>query len=135
MKTKNRIKRRQFSLLEIIIAISIVALIAAIAVPNLLGSAEEAKVNTAKTEINNIKSAIIQFKISEGKFPESLASLTKEGGSKKSYLKKPPVDPWKNPYTYEIAPDSHEGFEITSFGADGQSGGEGVNADIKLSEL
>ena len=135
MKTKNRIKRRQFSLLEIIIAISIVALIAAIAVPNLLGSAEEAKVNTAKTEINNIKSAIIQYKIKEGKFPESLASLTTAGGSKTSYLKNVPKDPWKNEYQYELAPESHEGFEITSFGADGNSGGEGVNADIKLSEL
>ena len=89
MKLKNKkMLRRRFSLLEIIIAISIVALIAAIAVPNLLGSAEKAKVDTAKTEINNIKSAVTQYKIDTGKFPNSLSDLTLEGGSKVSYLKK-----------------------------------------------
>ena len=136
MKLKNKkMLRRRFSLLEIIIAISIVALIAAIAVPNLLGSAEKAKVDTAKTEINNIKSAVTQYKIDTGKFPNSLSDLTLEGGSKVSYLKKVPVDPWQNQYIFQLAPGTHDQFEIISYGGDGVSGGEGTNADIKLSEL
>lgn len=121
MKVTGKMKKRQFSLLEIIIAISIVALIAAIAVPNLLQDANEASVNISKTEMGNIKGKIIRYRLKNGKFPETLADLNKSG----EILK----DPWGNEYQYEI---TSEGFEIMSFGNDGQSGGEGVNADIKL---
>jgi general secretion pathway protein G len=121
MKVTGRMKKRQFSLLEIIIAISIVALIAAIAVPNLLQDANEASVNISKTEMGNIKGKIIRYRLKNGKFPATLADLNKSGETLK--------DPWGNEYQYEV---TSEGFEIMSFGNDGQSGGEGVNADIKL---
>ncbi len=135
MKNLKPAKRRQFSLLEIIIAISIVALIAAIAVPNLLGQAEGAKVDACKTEISNLKNAVITFKTTRNKWPSSFEELTQGSPGNAPLLKSVPKDPWDNEYTFEVVPESFDGFEIVSFGADGQSGGEGFNADIKLSEI
>ena len=134
---KRKIKKRQFSLLEVIIAITIVALIAAIAAPNILGQAEKGKIAAAKTEMNNLKNTITQFKLDTGKFPTGLEDLvTNNGGYKnwKQYLEVVPQDPWGNAYVYEIRPDLFNKFEITCYGSDGQSGGEGDNADITLSK-
>ena len=137
MKLSKKIRRRNFSLLEIIIAITIVALIAAIAVPGLLGDAEEAKVKTATVEMNNLKGAITRYKLDTGKFPNSLDDLVSNNtGSKnwKQYIEVVPNDPWGNAYIYEVRPELFNKFDITSYGADGQSGGEGVNGDITLSK-
>ena len=137
MKTKRKIKKRQFSLLEIIIAITIVALIAAIAVPGLLGDAEAAKAKAAVVEINNLKGAITRYKLDTGKYPGSLEDLvSNSSGAKnwKQYIEIIPKDPWGNAYVYELRPELFNKFEITSYAADGQSGGEGENADITLSK-
>ena len=135
MKTKRKIKKRQFSLLEIIIAISIVALIVAIAAPSVLQQGEKAKVDACKTEIQSLKSTIMQYKIDTGKFPQSLEELATGSDGRKALLKKVPKDPWNNDYIFELNPEAFDGFEITSYGPDGQTGGEGINKDIKLTEL
>lgn len=137
MKLNKKMKRRNFSLLEIIIAITIVALIAAIAVPGLLDDAESAKVKTATVEMNNLKGAITRYKLDTGKYPASLDDLVSNNtGSKswKQYIEVVPKDPWGNDYVYEQRPELFNKFEIISYGADSQSGGEGVNADITLSK-
>ncbi|MCM8531619.1 MAG: type II secretion system major pseudopilin GspG [Lentisphaeraceae bacterium] len=136
-KLNKRIKRRNFSLLEVIIAISILALVAALAVPNFLGQAEEAKANAAKVEMNTLKQSVTNFKLDTGKFPTSLEDLVSNSqGLKnwKQYLEDVPKDPWGNDYRFESRPELFNKFEIISYGSDGQPGGEGTNADITLSK-
>jgi general secretion pathway protein G len=137
MKTKRKIKKHNFSLLEVVIAITIVALIAALAVPEVMGQAEEAKVQAAVVEMNTLKGVISKYKLDTGKYPNSLEDLvTNNSGSKKwkQYIEVVPKDPWDNAYIFEVRPELFNKFEITSYGADGQTGGEGVNADITLSK-
>ena len=136
MKNK-RIKKRQFSLLEVIIAITIVALVATIAVQNLTDSVDDANNKATTIQINAFKSAVSQFKLATGKFPNSLEDLVTNPGDSKSwrqFLEEIPEDPWGNEYMYSLAPETYNKFEIISYGADGQAGGEGFNADITLSK-
>ncbi|MCM8536674.1 MAG: type II secretion system major pseudopilin GspG [Lentisphaeraceae bacterium] len=138
MKKLNRkVRRNNFSLLEVIIAITIVALVAALAVPSFLDDAESAKVNAAKVEINTLKETITRFKLDTGKFPTSIEDLVSNSqGLKnwKQYLETVPNDPWGNAYKFESRPELFNKFEIISYGGDGQPGGEGTNADITLSK-
>ena len=136
MKNK-RIKKRQFSLLEVIIAITIVALVATIAVTNLTDSVDEANKKAAVIQINSFKSSVQQFKQMTGKFPNRLEDLVSSSGEFKNWrqlLEEIPADPWGNAYDYRVAPETYNKFEITSYGADGQPGGEGFNEDITLNK-
>ena len=136
MKNKT-IKKRQFSLLEVIIAITIVALVATIAVQNLSSSVDEANVKTTQIQMASFKSAITNFKLATGKFPNSLEDLVTNPGDSKNwrqFLEEIPKDPWGNDYMYSLAPETFNKFEIVSYGADGQAGGEEFNADITLSK-
>ena len=129
-------KKNYFSLIEIMIVISIIALVAAIAIPNLLGQSDEAKVSVAEIQIKSLGDTVTNYKMRTGRLPESLQDLVTDPGDAKKWkqlLEKLPQDPWNNAYQYEVAPDSFRGFEMISLGADGQAGGEGVNADITLS--
>lgn len=134
MKNK-QIKKRQFSLLEVIIAITIVALVATIAVRNLSGTMDDANEKLATTQIKNLEGLVITYKLATGRLPGSLQDLvTNEVGAKnwKKQLDKLPEDPWGNSYKFEIDDQSLNGFNIISYGADGQAGGEGINKDISL---
>ena len=135
-QNKKQVQRSKFSLLEVVIAITIVALIAAIAVPRLLGQADEAKAHTAKIQIQSFNGAISQHKIDTGKMPDSLEGLvtnTQNLKGWKPYLELIPLDPWNNSYVFELDSTKYNKCEIISYGADGQPGGEGVDADITLS--
>lgn len=135
MKNK-RIKKRHFSLLEVIIAITIVALVATIAVQNLSTSVDEANVRATEIQMASFKDAVTKFKLSTGKYPNSLQDLVTNPGNSKSwrqFLEEIPKDPWGNDYMYSLAPETFNKFEIVSYGADGQAGGEEFNADITLS--
>ena len=134
MKNK-RIKKRQFSLLEVIIAITIIALVATIAVRNLSSTMDDANQKLATTQIHEFKGLVVTYKLATGRLPNSLQDLvTNESGAKgwKQQLEKLPVDPWNNPYVYSLAPETLNGFDIVSYGADGQAGGEGINKDVSL---
>ena len=137
MKTKRKIKKHNFSLLEVVIAITIVALIAALAVPAVMDDAEEAKKQAAIVEMNTLKGVIIKYKLATGKFPSTLDDLvtnTTGAANWKQYLETVPKDPWKTSYHFELRPEIFNKFEIISYGADGQPGGEGINSDITLSK-
>lgn len=135
MKNK-RIKKRHFSLLEVIIAITIVALVATIAVESLTDSVDEANVRTAEIQMSSFKGAVTKYKLSTGKYPNSLEDLVTNPGDSTSWrqiLEEIPKDPWGNDYMFNLAPETFNKFEVISYGADGQAGGEGFNADITLS--
>ena len=135
MKNK-KIKKRQFSLLEVIIAITIVALVATIAVQQIGGSVVEANQKLATTQIAEFKNAIAKYQLNTGRLPGSLQDLVTNGSGAngwKQVLEIIPKDPWGNEYQFSLAPETFNKFEIICYGADGQPGGEGENLDITLS--
>ncbi len=131
-------KQSGFSLIELMVVIAIIAGLVAMVAPNIIGSAGEARVETAKAEMANISSALSMYKLNNFTYPSTSqgieALVSKPSGSPEpknykdgGYLPKLPTDPWGNAYLYL----SQQGkFEIISFGADGEEGGEEDSADI-----
>jgi len=134
--------RGGFTLIEIMVVIVILAMLAAIVGPKLMGRTDDAKVTDARVQIKNIETALKLYKLDTGSYPsteQGLAALVakptvgvipnsyKEGGYLES--KKMPKDPWGNDYLY-VSPGEHGDYDLFSYGADGAKGGEGKNADI-----
>jgi general secretion pathway protein G len=123
-----------FTLVELLLVLVILALIAGLVLPGIIGKAEGAKVRAAASQISRIAMSVESFYLDTGKTPDSLDELVDEPGDvagwngpyiKRSILK----DPWGREYQFR-SPGQHGDFDIYSLGADGQSGGEGKNADI-----
>ncbi|HOD51413.1 MAG TPA: type II secretion system major pseudopilin GspG [Candidatus Hydrogenedentes bacterium] len=138
MNSRKRTERRRqeagFTLVELMVVIVILGLLAALVAPRFLEVADEAHVNTAKAQISHFKTALTQYKLELKKFPstsEGLEALINNEKSKK-FLDSDavPKDPWGNPYVYTSPGAEGHDFEIISYGADGQKGGTGYNADI-----
>lgn len=134
-----------FTLVELMVVIVILAALAAIVVPNLVGIGEQAKIDTTKTSIQNLEDVLAQFEVDNGFFPtteqglEALVTPPSTGREPKKYreggyTKRLPVDGWGNPFVY-IAPGANGPYDITSYGADGLPGGDGDDADINNWEL
>jgi len=127
-----------YSLVELLVVLGIVALIATIATPRVLGYLGSAKVEAAKTQIRNASSALELFYLDTGRYPSSeehLAALAIApaglDGWNGPYLKGADklLDPWGNAYVYE-ASETADGFRLTSLGRDGRPGGDGQDADL-----
>lgn len=123
-----------FTLVELMVVISIIAVLAAIVGYNVLGSVDEGNISAAKAQIKQFDNALVAYKIKFKKFPESLEQLTNPpSGDSLLTSKSIPVDPWGNPYVYQV--ESSSKYVIISYGADGSPGGQGVDADIRSDEL
>ena len=135
---------RGFTFIEIMVVVAILAILAALVVPRIMGRTDDAKRTAAKVQIRNIEGALQLYKLDNGVYPtteQGLKALVEKPSvgvvPKKwklgGYLPKLPDDPWGNPYKF-ISPvqrgDIKIDYEITSLGTDGEVGGEGVNADI-----
>jgi general secretion pathway protein G len=112
--------------------------LAALIVPNVLDRADDARVAAARTDVNNLVQALKLYKLDNQRFPsaeqglEALQAKPTAGVSPpnwKPYLDKLPNDPWGSPYQY-VNPGVKGEIDVFSFGADGQAGGEGKDADI-----
>lgn len=128
--------QKGFSLIELLIVMVILGLLASLVGPKMFGKLGMAKQKTAKTQIEMLLTAMDSYRLDVGKYPsgqEGLEALVENNGSDKwagPYLQKGvPKDPWDNDYLYEN-PGQHGEIDISSYGADGQSGGEGENADV-----
>ena len=131
-------RQRGFTLIELMVVLAIIGVLAALIVPNVLGRADDARTTAARTDVGNLMQALKLYKLDNQRFPSSEQGLnalmlkpTTEPvpGNWKPYLDKLPNDPWGRAYQY-MNPGIKGEVDVLSFGADGQAGGEGNNADI-----
>lgn len=129
------IKQRGFSLIEIMVVVIILGILASIVVPKIMERPDEARVVKAKQDILAIQNALDLYKLDNGHYPstdEGLNALVIKPSTATNwhpYLKSLPKDPWGRNYLY-LNPGQHSEVDIFTLGADGQEGGEGINADI-----
>ena len=139
-KRRNLARRaeRGFTLVEVLVVITIIALVMGMVGPRVLNYLTESKVKGAKIQIESLASAIDLYFLDTGQYPagsEGLGALLQRPGNAMGwngpYLKGHtlPSDPWGRPYIYR-SPGQHGAYDIISYGADGQEGGTGVAADI-----
>lgn len=128
--------KRSYTLVEILIVIGIIALLTAIAVPSYNEYLKKGRVTKAQAQITTFVQAITSFNMDMKRNPDPSVGLSElienTGNSEKwkgPYLEvfEIPKDPWDNDYIYEV---ENGRYLITSYGADGQPGGEDENADI-----
>jgi len=126
--------QRGFTLVELLLVLVILSLIAGLVLPGIIGKAESAKAKAASSQISRISMSVESFYLDTGNTPSTLEELVNEPPGVKGwtgpYIKNSLLkDPWGQPYQYRV-PGEHGDFDIQSFGADRQRGGEGKNADI-----
>ena len=135
-----RSKKKAFTLVELLVVILILGMLGAFVAPRMVNVLGKAKKDIAKAKMSTIENALGRFYVDCGRYPDDsemldvLVSPPEDLEEKWNgpYLKQSELfDPWENPYVYveegEINPGS---FDLISFGADGQEGGEDDNADI-----
>lgn len=135
--------RAGFSLLEVLIAITIVVILGSVVGINLLGLPQKQKVNAARLQIENFKTAISLYEQDNGFIPTAQQGLlalvvpptvapVPQHFNPSGYLDKLelPKDPWGNEYAYLVPGPAGKPFDIVCYGSDGEEGGEGHAADL-----
>ncbi len=138
-RSRNSAKsRRGFTLIEMLVVILILAILAALIIPRLIGRTSDAKIAKAKSDIATVSSLLQQYRLDNDKYPtteEGLNALRVRPSSAKGWkgpytTKDIPLDPWGNSYIYQSPGPDGQDFLVVSYGADGAPGGEGDAADI-----
>lgn len=148
LKTADGARRRRdrgFTLIEIMVVVVIMGILAALVVPKLMGRTDDARISAARQDIATVMQALKLYRLDNHRYPSTEQGLTaliakpqsgppangwKQGG----YLERLPKDPWGTTYQY-LAPGIHGEIDVLSYGADGQPGGAGNDADIGSWEL
>jgi len=127
-----------FTLIEIMVVVVILGILAAIVAPNVINRIDDASINRAKQDIRGIESALKLYYMDNSRYPttdQGLEALTTQPNDpslrnwRGPYLDKLPRDPWNNMYRY-LYPGRNGEFDVFTYGADNQPGGEGINAEI-----
>lgn len=133
--------RAAFTLIEILVVIVVIAILATLVAPNVFQHVGAAKDATAKSQIEMLGAALDAYRLDAGAYPSTqqglqalveTPSIDAPPNWRGPYLRKAvPLDPWGRPYVY-LAPGevNVNGYDLLSYGADGQPGGEGDNADV-----
>ncbi|MDB6066300.1 MAG: xcpT 11 [Pedosphaera sp.] len=128
----NQIERRRrqaFTLVELLLVLTILAILAAIVLPRMAGSGERARIGAAKTQISAFATALDMFEVDSGHYPRGKSGLNdlmvqpRDAQNWKQYMDSIPVDPWGQPYVYEC-PGKHKpsSYDLSSAGPDGRIG-------------
>ena len=145
--TYGSMNQRGFTLIELMVVIVILGILAGLIIPRIMGRPEEARRMKAKVQIESIETALKLYKLDNGSYPTTeqglqalveaptvgqLPKAWREGG----YLEKGkvPKDPWDNEFIY-LSPGVNSDFDLISYGADGEPGGEDINKDINNWEV
>tara|TARA_B100001750_G_scaffold247594_1_gene273914 strand:- start:447 stop:902 length:456 start_codon:yes stop_codon:yes gene_type:complete len=138
-KQKSKIKNNGFSLIEILVVLLIIGLLTTLVAVNVLPSQDRARVEKAKADIAIMGNALEMYRLERFNYPNNemgLRALLRSNEENfenslntRGYIKSLPKDPWGNEYQYVIPGDKGE-YDLFSMGADGNIGGEGLNADI-----
>jgi general secretion pathway protein G len=127
-----------FTLIELMVVLVIIGVLAALIVPNVLDRADDARATAARTDVSNLMQALKLYRLDNQRYPsgeQGLQALVARPTAApaapnwKPYLEKLPNDPWGRPYQY-LNPGVKGEIDVLSFGADGQPGGEGKDADV-----
>ena len=139
---KKSFDTRGFTLIELMVVIVILGILAGLIVPRIMSRPEEARQAKARIQIESLETALKLYRLDSGNYPSTEQGLQalveppavgtlpgdwRDGG----YLEKGkvPKDPWNNEYLY-LCPGTHDEYDLFSYGADGEAGGEGKNKDI-----
>ncbi|MBL0173063.1 MAG: type II secretion system major pseudopilin GspG [Gemmatimonadaceae bacterium] len=133
--------RAAFTLIEVLVVIVVIAILATVVAPNLFRNVGDARVATARTQIETFGTALDAYRLDNGSYPSSAQGLSAlwqrpaiepPPNWRSPYLRKAvPKDPWGRDYVY-AAPGrvNPQSYDLMSYGADGRPGGDGENADI-----
>ncbi|HJV53625.1 MAG TPA: type II secretion system major pseudopilin GspG [Noviherbaspirillum sp.] len=147
-RSRNALYRRVsrgFTLIEIMVVVVIMGILAALVVPKLMGRTDDARITAARQDISTLMAALKLYKLDNQRYPTTEQGLqaliakptsgpAANGWKSGGYIEKLPKDPWGNPYQY-LSPGVKGEVDVFSYGADGQPGGAGVDADIGSWEL
>jgi general secretion pathway protein G len=134
-RNTNRARHGAFTLVELLLVLTILAILAGIVLPSMVGRGQQARITRAQTEISTFSTALGAFEVDNGFFPKGrngLLALVQRPSNAQNwhgpYLADKttvPLDPWNNPYVYEC-PGKHNpnGFDLMSMGPDGRIGGD-----------
>ncbi|MGB5877029.1 MAG: type II secretion system major pseudopilin GspG [Psychrobacter nivimaris] len=127
-----------FTLIEIMVVIVILAILAGLVVPKVVGQSDKARVKTTETALATVSNALDMYKVDNSRYPttaQGLEALTTPPADAKNYPEGGyikggyPTDGWENEMQY-IGPPEAQPYNLFSLGADGQQGGEGQDADL-----
>lgn len=140
LQRRKRARRAGLTLVEMIVVLAIIALVAVMIVPNVIGRPDQARVTVAKTDLKTIAAALRMYRLDNGDYPttdQGLKALVERptaapepaNWNSEGYLPETPRDPWGRDYVYR-SPGRTGGFDLMSYGKDGEPGGEGLDADL-----
>ena len=136
MNKKTQKRNSAFTLIEMLVVLAIIAILGGVAGLKIIQNIDKAKVTSAKAQISIFCKAIDNYKLHTGIFPDYLEDLmeapTDVKGWDGPYIEGTgiPLDPWDNSYDYFPPDVDGREYTVMSYGADGEEGGEGINADI-----
>jgi len=139
---RKRLNVHGFTLIELMVVIVILGILAGLIIPRIMGRPEEARRMKARIQMESVETSLRLYKLDNGLYPSTEQGLQalieapavgelprqwRKGG----YLEKGkvPKDPWGHEYVY-LSPGLHDDFDLVSYGADGQPGGEDQNKDV-----
>ena len=130
--------RAGVTLIEMLVVVTIIGLFAALVVPRMLKKSDTARITAARAQINAFMTALGTYKLDTGTFPtteQGLQALRDKPADVNQWAgpylpQEIPIDPWGHPYAYKFPGEHGDEPDVICYGADGQPGGDGLNADI-----